>query len=253
MGKIISIINQKGGVGKTTTSINLAYGLSLENKSVLLIDLDPQGHSTMGIGIEPGTFKYSINNVLLDHLDIKDAIINKFKNLDVVPSNIRLDNCEQLLSPQLFKESRLKNALNDLSYDYIIIDCRPSLGTLTINALYACDFIIVPCEVSKYSLDGLADLLETVQNVKDRQYETFKKNIKILLTKFDSRKGITNDWVLGELEKENFLNMLLKTRIRQNEPLNQAHIAMEPVSKHKESSSGSIDYLSLTKEIITYE
>ncbi|UCG08783.1 MAG: ParA family protein, partial [Desulfobacterales bacterium] len=168
MKKIVSVANQKGGVGKTTTSINLSAALALKNNRVLLIDLDPQAHSTIGLGIEPGSCNRAIDDVFLNKQDIRDVIIStKTPNLFLAPSQIRLDKAEQHLISEVFRESILYKAIRDLDYDYIMIDCRPSLGTLTINALYACNFILVPCDLARYSLEGFSDLMETIKNVKD--------------------------------------------------------------------------------------
>ena len=133
MKKIIAVINQKGGVGKTTTSINFSAGLAREGQRVLLIDLDPQAHSTIGLGIEPGTYERAIHDVLINKKNIRDAILStQIDNLDLAPSHIRLDRAEQQLTPEMFKESRLHKAIRNLNYDFIIIDCRPTLGTLTV-------------------------------------------------------------------------------------------------------------------------
>jgi len=170
MRKTIAVINQKGGTGKTTTSINLSSALAMNGKRVLLIDLDPQAHSTIGLGIEPGNYQAAIHDVLLKKNKIKEAILEtKVANLSLVPSHIRLDKAEQQLSSELFRETFLHKAIHNLDYDFIIIDCRPTLGTLTINALYACDFIIVPCEMGRYALDGFSDLMETIENVKNSE------------------------------------------------------------------------------------
>lgn len=249
MTNITAIINQKGGTGKTTTSINVACGLALEGMKVLLIDLDPQAHSTVGLGIEPGTYQGAIHHVLLKKKNIKEVILEtKIDNLFLAPSHIRLDRAEQQLTPEMFKESRLHKAIRNLDYDFIIIDCRPTLGTLTINALYACNFILVPCEMSRYSLDGFSDLMETIENVKNNGGIEKENFIRILLTKFDSRRSVTNDWVLEQLEP--YKALLFKTKIRQNEALNQAHISMEPIFTFKATSSGAEDYKQLTKEFL---
>ena len=146
MKKIIAIINQKGGVGKTTTSINLSCGLVLEGYKVLLIDLDPQAHSTIGIGFDTEDYRFSIQDVLLRKKKMREVILkSEIENLDIVPSRIGLDRAEQQLTPEMFKEQRLDKALEGLDHDFIVIDCRPTLGTLTVNALYACNFIINPC------------------------------------------------------------------------------------------------------------
>jgi len=250
MERIVAVINQKGGVGKTTTSINLTSGLAISGHRVLLADLDPQAHSTLGLGREPDTYKYAIHDVLINKKDIRDVILRtSLKNLDLAPSHIRLERAEQQLTPEMFKESRLHKAIRNLDYDYIIIDCRPTLGTLTVNALYACDFILVPCEMGRYSLDGFSDLMDTIESVKNNDGTEEEKLIRILLTKFDSRKSITNEWVFEQLKP--YKTLLLDTRIRQNEALNQAQIAMESIFTFKPNSPGARDYKGLTEEFLS--
>ena len=249
MKKTCAVINQKGGTGKTTTSINISCGLALEGQRVLLIDLDPQSHSTIGLGFEPASYKYAIHDVLVNKTNIQETILkSKIKNLDLIPSHIRLDRAEQQLTPEMFKESRLHKAIRNLDYDFIIIDCRPTLGTLTVNALYACDFILVPCEMSRYSLEGFSDLMETIDNVKNNKRREKEDFIRILLTKYDSRKSITNDWILEQLEP--YQGFLLETKIRQNEALNQSHMATEPIFTFRPNSPGAEDYQQLTKEFL---
>lgn len=247
MKRIIAVANQKGGVGKTTTSINFACALALRGKRVLLIDLDPQAHSTVGLGIEPGTYQYAIHDVMVNKKNIREATLGtQVRGLDLVPSHIRLERAEQQLTPEMFKESRLHKAMRNLNYDCVIIDCRPTLGTLTINALYACNFVLVPCEMSRYSLDGFSDLMETIENVKNSGGIESEKVIRILLTRFDSRKSITNDWIIEQLRP--YEALLFNTKIRQNEALNQAHIAMEPIFVFKPNSFGAQDYEQLAGE-----
>ena len=249
MKRIIAVANQKGGVGKTTTSINFACALALKGKRVLLIDLDPQAHSTIGLGIEPGTYQYAIHDVLVNKKDILAVTLGtQIEGLDLVPSHIRLERAEQQLTPEMFKESRLHKAMRNLDYDCVIIDCRPTLGTLTINALYACNFVLVPCEMSRYSLDGFSDLMETIESVKNSGGIESEKAIRILLTRFDSRKSITNDWIIEQLRP--YEALLFNTKIRQNEALNQAHIAMEPIFLFKSNSFGAQDYEQLAGEFL---
>lgn len=249
MKKIIAVINQKGGVGKTTTSINIAAGLAMQGNRTLLIDLDPQAHSTIGVGIELGSYKLAIHDVLLNKEKIGNVILKtQVDNLDLVPAHIKLDRAEQQLTPEMFKESRLNKAIRNLDYDFIVIDCRPTLGTLTINALYASNFIIVPCEMSRYALDGFSDLMDTVEHVKNGEEIEKSDFIRILLTKVDTRKSVTNDWILEQLKP--YENLLFETKIRQNEALNQAHIATEPIFTFKSNSAGAEDYNQLTNEFL---
>ena len=177
MGKIISIANQKGGVGKTTTSINLSTVLAKRNKKTLLIDADPQGNATSGVGIDQ-EIKLSIYDVLIDETEIKEAIIKtQIKNLDVCPSNIDLAGAEVELVSMMSREQRLKEKLDIIKneYDYIIIDCPPSLGLITLNAFTASDSVLIPVQCEYYALEGLGQLLNTVNLVKKH----LNKNLEI--------------------------------------------------------------------------
>ena len=244
-----AIINQKGGTGKTTTSTNLSCALALEGHKVLLIDLDPQSHSTIGLGFEPRSYKHAIHDVLVNKKKIQEVILKtQIDNLDLAPAHIRLDRAEQQLTPEMFKENRLHKAIRNLDYDFILIDCRPALGTLTINALYTSNFILVPCEMARYSLEGFSDLMETIETVKNNKGKNKEDFIRILLTKYDARKSVTNDWVFKQLEP--YKTFLFDTPIRQNEALNQAHMAMEPIFTFDPKSHGAEDYTNLTKEVI---
>jgi chromosome partitioning protein len=246
---IIAIINQKGGVGKTTTSINFAAGLAKRGKKTLLIDMDPQGHSTVGLGIEPESFTASISDVLSKKKSIKEAILPaNTENLFIVPSHIRLDKIEQQLAPELFRETFLKKAIVNLDFDYIVIDCRPTLGTLTINALYAANFIIVPCEMGRYALDGFADLMETIEHVKNDDFNKVDF-IRILMTKYDSRNKVSNDWIFQQLDP--FKHLIFNTYIRRNEALNQSQMAQESIFDFKADSVGAQDYEQLISEFLS--
>ena len=250
MSRVMAIINQKGGVGKTTTSINLSAALALRGHKTLLVDLDPQAHSTIGLGAEP-LADFGIQNVFLHKQPISELIVETpVMNLYLLPSHLRLDRAEQLLTPTMFKEASLHRALSalphDSSFEYVIIDCRPSLGTLTINALYASQWIIVPIEASRYALEGFSDLTETIDVVKTSQ-ENKEVNIRILLTKLDPRNRVTNDWVMGELE--GYKDLILHSVIRRSEALNQANIVGKPIFAVKPNSSGAMDYNNLAEEL----
>lgn len=248
--KSVAVVNQKGGVGKTTTAINLSSGLALAGKRVLLIDMDPQAHSTVGLGFEPGSYDKALDDVLAQSVAMEEAILKtQVQNLFLTPSRIHLDRTEHELSTALFRESLIAKAIGGLDYDFIVIDCRPTLGTLTINAIYAATFIIVPCEMSRYSLDGFADLMETIDAIKGRNVKK-QEFVRILLTKFDARNRVSNDWVMAQLEN-GYKDFLFGTRIRKNEALNQAHMAMEPIFNFKADSPGAEDYAQLTKEFLS--
>ena len=248
-GKNVAVVNQKGGVGKTTTSINLSTGLALAGKKVLLIDMDPQAHSTVGLGFQPGSYVKALDDVLAQRTSLEDAILEtQVQNLFIAPSRIHLDRTEHELSTALFRESLLAKAIGTLNYDFIVIDCRPTLGTLTINAIFASTFIIVPCEMSRYSLDGFADLMETIDAIKGINVNK-QEFVRILLTKFDVRNSVSNEWVMTQLNN-GYKDFLFQTKIRRNEALNQAHMAMEPIFNFKADSPGAEDYAQLAKEFL---
>jgi len=252
----IAILNQKGGTGKTTTAINLSSGLAYEGKKTLLIDIDPQNHSTIGLGIEIENQNSSISKVLSNSGSPLKKIITKtyIKNLNIVPSHISLARIAEQMYTKLYKEATLNKAIQpiDNEYDYIIIDCPPNLGVLTINALFTSDLLIVPCQMSRYSLDGLSDLMDVVRAVK-YTWDKKDKNIsylRILLTMFDVRNKITNEFILKELEP--FKDRIFKTKIMKNEALNQAQIAQKSIFDFDPKSKGTKNYRELTKEVLNY-
>ena len=221
----------------------------MKGKKVLLIDLDPQAHSTIGVGIELGSYSFAIHDVFAKRKNIRDITLKtKIENLFLAPSHISLDIAEQHLAPQIYREAFLYNAIKGLSHDVAIIDCRPSLGVLTINALYASKLIIVPCEMSRYALEGFTDLMNTIQIVKGEENDT--NLFRILLTKYDIRNKLTNDWVFNQLDR--FKDFIFQTVIRKNEALNQAHITGEPIFLASPSSNGAEDYNSLSTEFLRY-
>lgn len=253
----IAILNQKGGTGKTTTAINLSSGLAYKGKKTLLIDIDPQNHSSIGLGIEIENQNLSISKILSNsEAQIRKIVAKTYiKNLDIIPSHISLARIAEQMYTKLYKEATLNKAIQPIKkdYDYIIIDCPPSLGVLTINALFVSDLLIVPCQISRYSLDGLSDLMDVVRAVK---YAWDKKNesisyLRILLTMFDVRNKITNEFILKELEP--FKNRIFKTKIMKNEALNQAQIAQKSIFDFDPKSRGTENYRELTKEILNYE
>ena len=251
MGKIIAIANQKGGVGKTTTSVNLAASLGVLEKKVLLIDADPQANATSGLGIdvesvEIGTYQ------LLEHTNtaIEAAIPTETPNLDIIPAHIDLVAIEIELVDKDQREYMLKKALEEIKdqYDYILIDCAPSLGLLTLNALTAADAVIIPIQCEYFALEGLGKLLNTIKSVQ----KIHNKNLDIeglLLTMYDSRLRLSNQ-VVDEVQKH-FNDMVFSTIIQRNVKLSEAPSYGENIINYDASSKGASNYLSLAKEIIT--
>ncbi|APY00781.1 chromosome partitioning protein [Lacinutrix venerupis] len=250
MGKIIAIANQKGGVGKTTTSVNLAASLGVLEKKVLLIDADPQANSTSGLGIDVETVEVGTYQLLEHTNSAKEAIVNtNTPNLDIIPAHIDLVAIEIELVDKDSREYMLKKALNDIKdeYDFIIIDCAPSLGLLTLNALTAADAVIIPIQCEYFALEGLGKLLNTIKSVQ-KIHNTALDIEGLLLTMYDSRLRLSNQ-VVEEVQKH-FNDMVFETIIQRNVKLSEAPSYGENIINYDASSKGAANYLSLAKEVI---
>lgn len=250
MGKIISVVNQKGGVGKTTTAVNLAAGIGIAGKKVLLIDADPQGNTTSGYGISKGDGIISSYELLIGKSKIEHAIIKtSFKNVHLVPSSINLAAAEVDLIELEHREARLKLALSTVreSYDYIFIDCPPSLGLVTINALNASDTVLVPIQCEYFALEGLSQLMASVRQVK-RLYNPTLEIEGIVLTMYDGRLNLTQQ-VVGEIKKY-FANKLYKTSIPRAVRLSEAPSYGMPIQYYDKRSKGADAYNDLAKEFL---
>lgn len=250
MGKIIAIANQKGGVGKTTTSVNLAASLGALEKKVLLIDADPQANASSGLGIDVDTVEIGSYQVLEHTKSAKDAIVtSNAPNVDVIPAHIDLVAIEIELVDKDDREYMLKNAVSDLKseYDYILIDCAPSLGLLTLNALTASDSVIIPIQCEYFALEGLGKLLNTIKSVQKVHNEALDIE-GMLLTMFDSRLRLSNQ-VVEEVQKH-FSDMVFETIIQRNVRLGEAPSYGESIINYDVSSKGAANYLSLAKELI---
>jgi chromosome partitioning protein len=251
MGKIIAIANQKGGVGKTTTSINLAASLGVLEKKVLLIDADPQANATSGLGIDVEQVEIGTYQLLEHSCSAEECIIpTSAPNVDIIPSHIDLVAIEIELVDKEARESMLKKAITHLkpSYDYIIIDCAPSLGLLTLNALTAADAVIIPIQCEYFALEGLGKLLNTIKSV--QKIHNPELDIEgLLLTMYDSRLRLSNQ-VVEEVQKH-FNDMVFETIIQRNVKLGEAPSYGESIINYDVSSKGAMNYLSLAKEVIT--
>lgn len=249
LGKIISIANQKGGVGKTTTSVNLGACLAYLGKKVLLIDIDPQGNATSGAGIDKGDVHHCIYDILVDDMDIKKVIKKTaVDNLYAVPATIQLAGAEIELVPTISREVRLKRAVDSVKdeYDYVIIDCPPSLGLLTINSLTASDSVLIPVQCEYYALEGLSQLLNTVRLVQKHLNQDLMIE-GVLLTMLDARTNLGIQ-VIQEVKKY-FQNKVYQTIIPRNIRLSEAPSHGQPIIQYDPKSRGAEVYLDLAKEV----
>lgn len=250
MGKTIAIVNQKGGVGKTTTAVNLTASIGSKGHKVLMVDIDPQGNATSGLGVDKRKLEKSAYDILVNDADAKDVIINTtFKNVDLLPANMNLAGAELELVEIEKRESKLKVALSKVKdeYDFIFLDCPPSLGLITLNALCSCDTIMVPIQCEYYALEGLSQLMATVRQVK-RLYNSHIELEGVILTMYDGRLNLTQQ-VVDEV-KRFFPNKVFKTIIPRNVRLSEAPSFGQPVMYYDKVSKGNIAYSDLAKEFI---
>ncbi|MBQ0157423.1 MAG: ParA family protein [Bacteroidales bacterium] len=250
MGKIIAIANQKGGVGKTTTSMNLAASLATLEKKVLLVDIDPQANASSGMGVDVGQVETSIYECLVDHVDIKEAIYTTdIEGLDIVPSHVNLTGADVELLEVKKREYVLRNVLAGIKaeYDFIIIDCSPSLNIITVNAMTAADSVIIPVQCEYFALEGISQLLNTIRLIKKK----LNANLEIegfLLTMYDRRLRLANQ-IYDEV-KRHFQELVFKTVIQRNVKLSEAPSHGLPAILYDADSTGAVNHLALAREII---
>ncbi len=250
MGKVIAIANQKGGVGKTTTSINIASGVGVTEYKTLLIDIDPQANATSGIGLEVGEMPHSIYEVLIEQLPIEEAIVEtSIPYLDMVPSNQRLVGAEVELVSMMNRERVLKKALKDVrdKYDYIFIDCPPSLGLLTVNSLTSADSVLIPIQCEYYALEGLSQLLNTVRLVQ----KNLNKGLEVegvVITMYDGRLNLSKQ--VADEVRSYFKDKVFETVINRNVRLGEAPSFGKPIILYDAASTGATNYMDLVEEML---
>jgi chromosome partitioning protein len=252
VGRIISIANQKGGVGKTTTTINLGATLAELGKKVLLIDIDPQGNGTSGIGIDKSDIHGSIYDVLINEVGAREVIIpTQSKNLDIIPANVDLAGAELELNTAISREFRLKNALEEVKedYDYLLVDCPPALGLLTINAFTASDSILIPVQAEYLALEGLTQLLKNIELVRNH----FNPELKVegvLITMYDSRTKLSEE--VAEDVRKYFREKVYETQISRNVALAEAPSSGQSIIEYDSASKGAMNYRLLAKEVVAH-
>lgn len=250
MSKIIAVANQKGGVGKTTTAVNLSSCIAYKGKKVLVIDIDPQGNTTSGLGVDKKNVNKSIYDAIINEEDIRNCIVDtNISSLKLCPSNIQLAGAEVELVTVISRETRLKHAVSDIrdEYDFIIVDCPPSLGLLTVNALTAADTILVPIQCEYYALEGLSQLMDTIRLVK-RHLNPSLDVEGVVLTMFDARTNLSIQ-VVDEVKKY-FENKVYRTVIPRNVRLSEAPSHGMPIILYDPKSKGAQCYMELASEVI---
>ncbi len=250
MVKVIAIANQKGGVGKTTTAVNLAACLAQKGRKVLMLDEDPQGNATSGLGFDKRDIKKCVYDTLINDVPMKDVLLHSdYENLDVIPATIQLAGAEIELVSLMNREGRLKNALERVKhdYDYVLIDCPPSLGLLTINALTAANSVLVPIQCEFYALEGVSQLMNTIKLVQ-RNLNPALKLEGVLMTMFDQRTNLSSD-VVGEVRKY-FNTKMYNTIIPRNVRLSEAPSHGQPVIVYDPKSKGAQVYSELAQEVL---